>query len=70
MNKEKLKKSFCFVFALLFLIILADQAFSTEIVPREKYLDYARAAADWTRENYDELIAKWKQRFDPESVFG
>ncbi len=58
------------MFALLFLIILADQAFSTEIVPREKYLDYARAAADWTWENYDELIAKWKQRFDPESVFG
>jgi hypothetical protein len=70
MNKRKLKISFCFVFAILLIIILANQAFSVEIVPLAKYLDYARAAADWTWNNYDDLIERWKQRFDPESVFG
>jgi len=70
MNKGRLKKSLGLVFPILLLITLANQAFSVEIVPRAKYLDYARSAADWTWDNYDELIEKWKQRFDPESVFG
>lgn len=70
MKIKKLKMIFHFSLLGIFLLTLAHQAFSAEIVPREKYLDYARAAADWTWENYDELIAKWKQRFDPESVFG
>jgi len=54
----------------ILLLTLVNLSFSVEIVPRAKYLDYARAAADWTWNNYDELIEKWKQRFDPESVFG
>jgi len=70
MKIKKLKIIFHFSLLGIFLLPLVNQAFSAEIVPREKYLDYARAAADWTWENYDELIAKWKQRFDPESVFG
>ena len=70
MKIKKLKIIFHFSLLSIFLLTLVNQAFSVEIVPREKYLDYARAAADWTWDNTDELIARWKQRFDPESVFG
>jgi hypothetical protein len=39
-------------------------------LPLAQYLAYARASADWTWSHYDELIAKWKQSFDPRNVFG
>jgi len=41
-----------------------------EAIPLSNYLDYARDAADWTWDHYDEAIASWRERFDPESVFG
>jgi len=40
------------------------------VIPRAQYLEYARAAADWVWSHYDELVAKWRQGFDPENVFG
>jgi len=70
MNKRKSKKYFCVVFISIFLFCFIDQAFSLETVPRAQYLSYARASADWTWQHYDEVIKKWKQRFDPENVFG
>ena len=39
-------------------------------VPRFSYLEYARKAADHAWENYDNVIQRWKEGFDPESVFG
>jgi hypothetical protein len=39
-------------------------------IPLSRYLDYARASADWVAGHYDELIAKWRETFDPENVFG
>jgi hypothetical protein len=39
-------------------------------VPLSKYLDFARSSADWVANHYDELVAKWRQTFDPENVFG
>ena len=39
-------------------------------MPLKKYLDYARASANYAWDHYDEIINKWKQRFDPNSVFG
>jgi len=41
-----------------------------EAVPRSSYLEYAKKAADYTWENYDNLIQRWKESFDPENVFG
>lgn len=38
--------------------------------PIADYLAYARAAAQHTWEHYDEIVARWRERFDPESVFG
>jgi hypothetical protein len=67
---KDLKKAFCFVMICIFLFPFINQAFSLESVPRSRYLDYARASADWTWQHYDELIEKWRKRFDPENVFG
>jgi hypothetical protein len=41
-----------------------------QAVPRLSYLEYAREAADHTWQNYDNVIQRWKESFDPESVFG
>jgi len=34
------------------------------------YVEFARAAADWTWDHYDELEAAWKKTIDPKNVFG
>lgn len=70
MNETKYKANFCFIFIGLFLLLSLSQIFAGETVPRAQYLAYARAAADWTWEHYDEVIAKWKKHFNPKNVFG
>jgi hypothetical protein len=49
---------------------LRSGGFALEAVPLSEYLRYARRAADYTWDHYDSLIQRWKERFDPESVFG
>lgn len=39
-------------------------------VTLSQYLGYARSAADWVANHTDDLLAKWRQTFDPENVFG
>jgi hypothetical protein len=39
-------------------------------VPLKKYLEFARAAADWTWEKYDSLEQLWIKSIDPTNVFG
>jgi hypothetical protein len=53
-----------FVLPLLFL------APALRAAPRGRYLAYARAAADWTYSHSDELLARWRETFDPLNVFG
>ena len=38
--------------------------------PRDRFLAYARASADWTHDHTSELLAQWKKTFDPLNVFG
>jgi hypothetical protein len=38
--------------------------------PRDRYLAYARASADWTHAHAEELLAQWRKTFDPLNVFG
>jgi hypothetical protein len=45
-------------------------ASAVDPVPLSSYLEYARGSADWTWNNYDEIISKWKRTFDPENIFG
>ena len=35
-----------------------------------RYLEYARASADWAWERREESLARWRAQFDPESPFG
>ncbi len=44
--------------------------FAQEAVPRVRYLEYARKAADYTWQDYENVIRRWKEGFDPENVFG
>ena len=37
---------------------------------RDMYLEYARESANWTWDNYDNLIDDWRDNFDSESIFG
>jgi len=69
MNKRKRQISCFFLIGFLFFGLL-NLAFSFDIIPRSQYLNYARASSDWVWEHYDQIIEKWKQSFDPESVFG
>ncbi len=39
-------------------------------VPLSQYLSYARASADWVWSHYEEIIARWRQSFEPDSIFG
>ena len=39
-------------------------------VTRADYLAYARASADYTWEHRDEILARWRETFDPASPFG
>jgi hypothetical protein len=54
----------------VFLFCISLQAAAVEKVPLADYLEYARAAADLTWGNYDKRIETWKQKLDPENVFG
>lgn len=70
MGKRKSKFLISFVIISSSVFLLINQGFSLDAVPLGQYLEYARASADWTWQHYDEVIEKWKQHFDPESVFG
>jgi len=67
------KNNFRIMAVLTVLIITAGVILplqSQEIITKSQYLEYARAAADRTWERYDEVIARWRESFDPENVFG
>jgi hypothetical protein len=49
---------------------MMGQGFAVDRVPLKRYLDYARASADWTWQHVDEIVARWKEKFDPDSEFG
>ncbi len=48
----------------------AAKPFAPVPVPMSQYVSYARASADSVWSHYDEVVARWGQRFDPENVFG
>jgi hypothetical protein len=39
-------------------------------IPRDRYLQYARASADYTWDHREEILKRWRETFDPESPFG
>ena len=59
--------------ASLFILLLLgfySQAAAVKPVPMQKYLEFARASADWTWDHYDSLVTVWKEKLDPDYVFG
>ena len=49
----------------------ARQARSAAPAPSAaRYLEYARASADWAWDRREESLARWRAQFDPESPFG
>jgi hypothetical protein len=48
----------------------AAQGRSAAGTTSERYLQYARSAADWVWDHQDEILARWRAGFDPESPFG
>ena len=57
----------CFIFLFL---CASVWILPQEKTPRSRYLEYAREAADGIWGSYDSVIARWKESFDPENVFG
>jgi hypothetical protein len=57
----------CFIFLFL---CASVWILPQEKTPRSRYLEYAREAADGMWRSYDSVIARWKESFDPENVFG
>ena len=49
---------------------LAGPSHGEEPVPRGDYLVYARDAAQWAWDHYDERLQQWRDTFDPKNVFG
>jgi len=41
-----------------------------QAVPLARYLEFARASAEWAAGHEDELLSEWRKNFDPESIFG
>ena len=70
MPKKGLIPVFMLFIVAAFLFFSPFRASSAEAVTGARYLAYARASADWTWQHYDELVAKWRQLFDPKNVFG
>lgn len=68
--KIKWNPFFCILLATIIFFSFPYHGFALEIVTRAQYLDYAQKAADWTWKNYQEVITRWKEGFDPDSVFG
>ncbi|MDP8240530.1 MAG: hypothetical protein P9X24_15670 [Candidatus Hatepunaea meridiana] len=57
-------------YLIILCLIIPIIGYSNKPVPVSKYLEFARASADWTWDNSDSLLDVWKDRFDPKSVFG
>jgi hypothetical protein len=52
------------------LLLLPWLGQSLRAAPRDRYLAYARASADWTHAHSAELLEQWRKTFDPLNVFG
>lgn len=67
---EKNKAALALVPAFFLLMAAGRPLQAQQIVPRSDYMEYARAAADWTWEHKEEILDNWRKGFDPLSVFG
>ncbi len=67
-----MKITSCLLIALFLFIqtqLIHSQA-SANPVSINRYLEFARASADWTWDHYDSLEQAWKNSIEPENIFG
>ncbi|OGD20447.1 MAG: hypothetical protein A2W03_01895 [Candidatus Aminicenantes bacterium RBG_16_63_16] len=76
-EKNPIARALAFAAALVFVLGVsllpcpaAEKTPPAGAVPLSAYLGYARSAADWVEAHTGEILAKWRQTFDPENVFG
>ena len=69
MIKRRIVPSVLFL-SLIFLTVFPPPAGAAGTVSRARYLEYARASADWAFAHSADLLAQWKKSFDPLNVFG
>jgi len=62
-------KRLCFIFCAISLS-LSVLSQPVNKIPLKKYLEFSRAAADWTWDKYDSLEKAWVKSIDPMNVFG
>ncbi len=72
MSTPQIRKKIFFVFLISGILwtSIQSQGLAVEDVSRSQYLEYARDAAEYAWTHYDSLIQRWREGFDPESVFG
>jgi hypothetical protein len=72
MEESSMTKRRALILQVVFVLLICVSAeICTQEAPsRQEYLQYARAAADSTWDRLDELVAAWREDFDPEFVFG
>jgi len=56
--------------ALVMLWMIGMGAFAQVPVPHKKFVDYARASADWVYAHKDSLVDAWRKSIDPQGIFG
>jgi hypothetical protein len=59
-----------FLLSAFVVTVLARPLWAADPVPRARYLDFARASADWAYGHSADIVAQWKKTFDPLNVFG
>ena len=52
------------------ILLSAGPSMAQTSATRDMYLEYARGSANWTWDNYDNLIDDWRDNFDSGSIFG
>lgn len=55
---------------IMLVVLLAAAALAQRVVSVQRYLDFAKASADWTWAHYDSLATVWQKTIDPDNVFG
>ena len=66
----RMKNVILSLMVLVLFLGMMGQGLAVDRVPLRQYLAYARASADWTWQHYDEIVAQWQEKFDPDSEFG
>ncbi len=58
---------------LIIILIIACSSYSTEqitSISRASYLEFARVSADWTWEHRDSIETSWREKWDPNTIWG